>query len=887
MTAPVATVAQLVPTVERALRKSRGRRRVVLVRAAPDAAGIAEVQVGADRAHIRASSSPLEIRALVGAHDAASGVLVVLTDCERKTLGDDLLARVAGRDIVPLDRWQSIKDLFGVTDIAADLGKKRELADALIEARPLDGYPPVRTKVLNADLALAALLQAYLELSPDVATLAGLVEWGMRPDAANRINRLDPGVLADVRRFLTERFGPGAEALLAVVSGGRGADIVALGLVGGLVHHTAAGETGREAAVHLRYQVGGVQLAGDAWRALSGAVEALVGSWPDQATANGWRARAEALLAEVEATGLAYLSDELPAGFTQRLALAGAALAAWDAGVDNADLAAAAQVAVERVEAHRRRDDTRCLRLQMAARMIRRGTAPLPWGDRLPDAARTYQRDGAWLDAARVVVSRGEREPALAALYAQLTERFDRLRDDDNRRFAAVGATAAGAVPDPLVGVEQVLDRVVGPLRDAGVGVLVVVADGLGLPTWTELAGELAGYGWTPYRRPGAALEPVAVAVLPTVTEFSRTSLLCGTVRRGDGDSETRGFRDHPAVRRGGEPEGWLWHKKDLRVGGLDRVPDDLLDAVGDDRRRVVGVVLNNIDERLKDVALPPQGWGLAELDPLRWVLDAAAKAGRAVVLTADHGHLLERDGIQITDGAGGGERWRQAVRPAGDGEIEVSGPRVVPEGGNAILPWREAIRYGSRHNGYHGGLTPQELFVPLVVLAADDAVLPGWEPVAVAPPAWWHHRPAAPVVEVAALVLPSSKPTRPVKTEPTLFDLDTVTPPTTAAPVATGVDAWAADTTAALVRAGRRHGRIRLTDEQITQLLAVLAGLDGTPVSLTRLADLAALSAGRMRGYVAQLQELVNIEGYGILTLVGEDVRLDRALLDRQLGRG
>jgi hypothetical protein len=80
--------------------------------------------------------------------------------------------------------------------------------------------------------------------------------------------------------------------------------------------------------------------------------------------------------------------------------------------------------------------------------------------------------------------------------------------------------------------------------------------------------------------------------------------------------------------------------------------------VIHNEKTRVVGIVLNNIDERLKDVVQPPTGWGLDELAPLRDVLDAARQAGRAVVLTSDHGHVLERQTEKRPSG-GGGERWR------------------------------------------------------------------------------------------------------------------------------------------------------------------------------------------------------------------------------------
>lgn len=199
-------------------------------------------------------------------------------------------------------------------------------------------------------------------------------------------------------------------------------------------------------------------------------------------------------------------------------------------------------------------------------------------------------------------------------------------------------------------------------------------------------------------------------------------------------------------------------------------------------------------------------------------------------------------------------------------------------------------MRYTSRHNGYHGGLTPQELLVPLAVLAVDDTVLEGWEPVAVAPPPWWHHRPEAePALQAPAPGGGGRRMTLSGEGEPTLFDVEALSSSASPAlgampPTATAADAWAAEVTKAL--AGFRTARIRLSDDQVRRLLGILATYDGQALPERRLADLAALPAARIGRYLSQLGELVNIDSYSVLSIVGDEVRLDCALLDRQLGR-
>src|SRR5205085_1056149 len=114
-----------------------------------DPATVPELRVDGSTVVVAASHSPLEIRTLVARHQPDDGTLVILTDCDRHQLGDDLVGRVAGHDIWPLDRWATVKDLFGARAVTAALGRKRYLVDALIEARPVAGYPPLRSGVLD------------------------------------------------------------------------------------------------------------------------------------------------------------------------------------------------------------------------------------------------------------------------------------------------------------------------------------------------------------------------------------------------------------------------------------------------------------------------------------------------------------------------------------------------------------------------------------------------------------------------------------------------------------------------------------------------------------------------------------------------------------------
>ena len=98
--------------------------------------------------------------------------------------------------------------------------------------------------------------------------------------------------------------------------------------------------------------------------------------------------------------------------------------------------------------------------------------------------------------------------------------------------------------------------------------------------------------------------------------------------------------------------------------------------------------------------------WSTEVLRQLAPVLRAAREAGRLVVLTGDHGHVLDAGTTYVQ--AGPGDRWRSGGR-AQDGEIEVRDGRVMSPDGTrgAVLAWSERLRYAAKRSGYHGGAKP------------------------------------------------------------------------------------------------------------------------------------------------------------------------------------
>lgn len=384
--------------------------------------------------------------------------------------------------------------------------------------------------------------------------------------------------------------------------------------------------------------------------------------------------------------------------------------------------------------------------------------------------------------------------------------------------------------------------------------------------------------------------------MLPSVTRISRTSLLTSKADTGGQSKETAGFAGFWKQRRA---VGVLFHKATIGGPSGHRLTEELVSALAS--TAMVGVVLNTIDDALDH---GQQGertqWRINDITFMRELLAAAKGYGRPVLLAADHGHVLERGvnpGPARTSGAES-SRWRTGSG-AEDGEITLSGPRVLEGGGTIVAPWREDIRYTPRKDGYHGGASLAEVTVPLLVLVPALDVLPtGWEvlPTEGATPSWWVQSrvpegtwPEPVTIPVPApvakprtarkqaeqvgegLFTPAEVERAPSKSQP---------PP---APTTLGALVVASDVYAAQAEYVRRK-----PDRPV--VAAVVDALAEAGETMSPAALAAAVSASdrvrrNMDGFIAILQRLLNVEGYPVLGLIdaGHTVRLDVHLLRTQ----
>jgi hypothetical protein len=862
------------------------RRHVLAIRADPNWTG-PDVLDGKPPIRVVAARSPLAAREAVARHhhtdspDTGHGcdeVLVLLTDCTSGDLGVDLRARLLGGGVQTFDPFASVLALFKAQVLDPVVADERWLIDELIALAPANGWAPIAplNGVLTADAAWETWQQARLGVTETPSTLRSVLDLAEDPG----IRRSLAGLSDETRERVAARWAPAAPAATNVIvdlpadtnGAGEPVSATALGLVVDLLWAATDDPVLAQrqilGRVRLETELGRDRLGPDdaaAWGQASMERVAHPGDTSDAV------ADAERLLAKHDALELTVLSDVLPRGFEARLDALGAALAAGDSA-----RATAALAEVERhVLANRRpRRVTAC---RAALRLLRRtrSEVQLPSDASFAELAVGYRAELAWVEQARRDLSSGEQSAPLAAAFAHLADGAASAQHAAAAVFSAALAEWSKSAPTPdsrIVVVEDLLDTVVAPVaRDAPV--MLVVCDGMGLSVSHQLIADLRDDGWAPAGPAGSGRWPVGVAVLPTVTSASRTSLLTGRLGDGGQAQERVGFAGHRALRHAGRATRppVLFHKAGLVAANGAALPDQIRAAVADADQRVVGVVVNSVDDHLARGDQVNVGWDLASLGPLAWLLDAASEAGRVVIITADHGHVLDHGrSLSRPQPTEGGERWRTAATPAGDGEILISGPRVRLGGGQVILPFDERIRYGPPKHGYHGGATPEEVLVPVEVLARRLPARWAYQPVATPP--WWDETTVVPLPVPAAprvLPAPAVAPPRP-SAQPTLFEAaasaELVAVPEPAPRRATWVDALLASPTFQAHRAGVRLPR-PLPDVRLRGYLDAMAA-NGATIALPALAALTGEPAGTLRMTLSVVQRLLNVDGSPILVV-------------------
>lgn len=831
----------------------------------PDSITLDQVQIP-----VYQCDSVLQVRELLA--EQRNGPIVLVTKLSLKELGADVEARLLRHRLLPVEPWDLLKSRFSARTLDASLNGKMALAKAAVEALGASSPDPVPAGVLTAEAAWKVVLDrrlGLLEAKPDVRAW---MEWARSAENVARWKALPADLKALLEDWLKAYLGDWTVAFWGCLDAGYGQLAMAIGLVLGALRQQPDDAPARiavaQASARLERFVNGTispkaqQVwadAADQWAIAS----STAGKFSDVA---GTLAEAEDLLQRIGAQDFAYLSRWLPGGFRQRLVTLSEAVSVDLNSVEKA---------LSSLEQHElwRWSATEKLwleRAKMAVRLARWLATPANTSTDWKAIVHNFEAHGSWVDLARQALLGGdEPEPVLKAwsiLVAQVTAR----RERENRAFALalVDVTNRNATGDAGIPIEQVLEKVVAPWGKHGV--LLLVMDGMTHAVWRELQKDIETRSWVSCSWEEGVLMPPAVAALPSVTAVSRCSLLSGRLVAGGQEAEKRGFAENPAllqVSKTGVPP-LLFHKDEVGAGA-SHLADAVRKEIQNPNRRVVGVVVNVVDDSLSGPDQRVFRWSLDQVPLLRALLAEAEAAGRTVAITSDHGHVLDRD-VQMRRQAGA-DRYRPADATVGEDELLVKGSRVVDPAGRYVALSTEGIRFSPvRKLGYHGGLTPQESLVPITVLAPAGRIIDGWFQAAESVPVWWYPSGVQPVT-VGPKKLAKGK----AKVEAPLFD---------------GVPLlerdWVAGLASSEVLAEQLRiagGRMELS--KVKAAVRILAARNGVLLKAA-FAKQMELPLFRVDGLLSNLQRVLNIDGYPVLSVdASQTVRLDIQLLKTQFG--
>jgi PglZ domain len=858
-------------TLHRALDdKTRDGRLAFAVYAESPWTGESELEIDGHRLQVVPCRSMLEMRqALV----ERNRPLVLLTVLDDNALSADLLARFYGHLVIEIDVWELIAERFKAKSVERRLRRDRALAQRVLSW--LDGRQPpaVPSGVLSEVALWTYVLRETVgftgESRPDVAQL---LEWRSDSSKWNFLSRLPSEIWAGLSDWLRRTLGDGISLLLdisltasplavatALLSLNR--EPLVSAKVADARHHTAKQvisppDAAPNTATVLRGFSDNDRVE---WGLARGRFEQFLGNRTlDGSLIREYTTAAESILRSRNPEDIGSLVRQADDLLTQIGAVRFARTSSWSAVGSRLlldDLASDLRdgTLLSRFELSFARFDPNLVeRVKMAIRLERWLSRPELTLSKLEDAVIYYWQELSWVDWARTALRNVATDSAgfnrtLADVWKRASERRDRL----NLAFARLLAAQSRAFKTlpGLLGVEQILDSTAAPIAQHR-RVLLVVMDGMSWPILRELTRDLTDRRWREFRKPSTL--PCAISVLPSATQYSRCSLLSGSLNVGGQQTEERNFNVK-------FPEGVLFHKNDL----VNFANSDVAREIGNERRRIVAIVVNAIDDMLSGSEQTTESWSLRRIAILQAILAEAELAGRTVILTSDHGHVVEFGTTRLAQ-PDASDRWREG-KPESEDEIALAGPRVLA-GASVVALATERSRYALKsHNGYHGGVTPQECIVPLVVLDQQENLIEGWVEAPSDQPSWW--------TEAVSEPAPVRARPKPSKAQAGLFEQHK-----------TWIDELL-ESEIFKAQIGLTAGHVK--PEQVVKLLRVLDAAPGNRLLRQAFASQMQMNVLRVGPSIAVMQRVLNFDSYPVLTLdeASGYVILDQQLLSKQFG--
>ncbi|MEY2978199.1 MAG: hypothetical protein RLZZ435_2338 [Cyanobacteriota bacterium] len=705
---------------------------------------------------VQSCPSPLAIRLALRQPLPESVIQVLITELEEKDLEEDILLRLPKQRLFPIESWQGIQALFQARRIDPRLLQHRWIAECLMEWVPPSGYPPALGSFLDVNTVWSILLDTGLGLKEDHPDLVAILCWSMNPDHIRQFRTAIEPLHTGAIEHLVELAGAAARPVLQCIARHEVPVGLPLGLAMGVlfddqVEHQVDRAIGK---LEERY-LGGSSLSKEdalSWYEAAKAVVKLQLSDPNLRLEQ-LRAGEEILL-QLGVEDFIQVSDILPKGLDQRLALFGQQLLE-QLDHPNSQSSTALEHRFQSLQHHyfARQEVHRIHRTKMALRLMnwlsqQAQTEHTTEARSLEQAVSHYLETGAYLDWARLKLCAGDPVPVLSQAYTILFQKVTEFCEQQAYQFALLlqESTKVGSLPPSITPVEDVIETVIAPLAEHA-PVLAIVMDGMSLAVCYELLLDvIENFGWiTIAPEHQKTFVGPGLATIPSVTEVSRTSLLSGVLIQGTSRVEQTKFSTHPQLlkRSKKNTNPVLFHKPDLKQEETVGLAPEVRKAIADPKQQIVGAIVNAIDDRLHKDSQIDITWTVEAIVPLQSLLYEAKQAQRIVIFLSDHGHVLESKTKYSTQDGDKGERWRSDTNELTNQELRIQGQRVViPDSHQLIAPWSEGLRYAAKKNGYHGGVNPQEMLVPVAVISSRDTYPPGWDERQMTVPDWWQTQP-------------------------------------------------------------------------------------------------------------------------------------------------
>jgi hypothetical protein len=872
--------------------RSAGDCRVLALRHTGTWTGPDRMKVNDEEHFVIPCVSDLQIREALGQLEEAKQRGILLCNVDQSTLGEDVLARLMKRRIHHPQWDEMLCEFFSARGMDARILASRPLVDALIRGASAGGYAPAPGGTLDLQFAWKSLLKKLLGFEVNEISFAELLHWTTTSGGRAALVEMDHPLRDDLARWLSPTCGEAPRILFKAMESELGADLVALGLLLGLL--LAAERLGFPEA-----------------QAASARLEQYFGNEsPDLQSRQTWYQAAcdlfhrlaegevfqaqtvvqnlDRLIERIRLQAYAHLSDHSRTGLEQRLAEAGEAIRKAAETRSDSEIEAARK-ALEAVAQHRLAGDDglRLRRLQMALRLVlwlRAANVPAAAAT-LSQLVHYYQTDGGFIDWARSMVIESDPNPKVKAALRHIIERIETAWTEFQQQFAdrLQKWSSQGAELSEVLCIEEVLGKVVAPVARKHPALLIVL-DGMSQAVFRELMADLMRRNWVEVAAPVAGTPRSVLATIPSVTEVSRRALLSGQLPVPQEGNEKTDFARSERLfeKTGGQAKPQLFLKGDLLETGSIGLSVVVTNAIANTRCRLVGVVVNAVDDSLGSADQTSYTWGLDQVAPLHELMRLASEASRVVILTSDHGHVLD-EGSQLVRQPieGTGDRYRMPGGKLGEAEMEFRGVRIQAATGSESVVALAALRrrYQGKRRGYHGGVCAAEMVVPCVVLRTSNTGVPeAWEELPPFEPEWWSLRVTQPSAPRLAVEQPAVPRLQSAKKQGDLFQAPTA--------ASVGVVEWIEELVLSSTYREQTRAGVRGAPpvEQIKRFLLLLEQRNGR-IQRGHLAQQLAMPLIRVDGLIQNYRRLLNLDGYDVLSYdqASETVILNIELLKNQ----